>query len=91
MGEAKRRRRQQAKVHRLSEERLLLSDSVDPLDEAYSAAVREIEEHGVAEVKAGQPPGVYLTTVLHDDGCPKLTGGVCRCTPEVRVARYQSP
>jgi hypothetical protein len=32
------------------------------------------------------PPGVYTTTVTHDDGCTLLAGwGACTCTPQLTI------
>jgi hypothetical protein len=40
-----------------------------------------------AIVEAGGfvPGSVVTLDVLHDDGCPKLTGGACRCEPEYQA------
>jgi hypothetical protein len=32
---------------------------------------------------------VVHVNVYHDDGCPALRGGVCRCAPEVRVGEVE--
>lgn len=44
-----------------------------------------------AVVKAGgfAPGAIVELEYQHDDGCPKLTGGPCRCDPD--VAAYISP
>jgi hypothetical protein len=35
---------------------------------------------------AGHDPGVYVATIAHDDWCPALRGGECRCEPDVSIA-----
>jgi hypothetical protein len=30
-------------------------------------------------------PGVQFLQVMHDNDCPKLSGGECQCTPEARM------
>lgn len=30
-------------------------------------------------------PGLHFMQVMHDNDCPKLTGGECQCKPEVHM------
>lgn len=34
------------------------------------------------DIKEG---GVYMMTCYHDDWCPKLKGGECRCNPDLKM------
>jgi len=44
----------------------------------------------VQAAAAGLQPGeLKLVDVLHDDDCPKLRGGHCRCDPIVRPMNRQ--
>jgi hypothetical protein len=45
------------------------------------------DEINAAVVAAGGflPGSVVTLDVLHDDGCPKLAGGACRCEPEYQA------
>jgi len=44
----------------------------------------------VQAAAAGLRPGeLRLVDVLHDDDCPKLRGGHCRCAPIVRPMTRQ--
>jgi hypothetical protein len=46
------------------------------LDEAYYPKV-------MAAMRGVIPGKVFLVTVAHDDWCPKLSGGPCRCDADV--------
>jgi hypothetical protein len=48
----------------------------DPFDEAYYPKV-------MAAMRGVMPGKVFLVTVEHDDWCPKLSGGPCRCDADV--------
>ncbi len=53
------------------------------LDEAYFPKVMAtIAAQGVLR------PGVTLVHVKHDDDCPKLSGGPCRCEADVPLEPY---
>ena len=45
----------------------------------------------LALAAALKPGSVNAMQVLHDDGCPQLTGGQCRCTPDYRLASLDRP
>jgi hypothetical protein len=50
----------------------------DPLDEAYFPKL--------LTAMAGATPGkASIVTIRHDDWCPKLAGGPCRCDADVVV------
>jgi hypothetical protein len=53
---------------------LWISDS-DPLDEGFYAKV--------SALPLPKPGTVGLVMVAHDDWCPKIKGGPCRCDPDV--------
>ena len=50
----------------------------DPLDEAYYPKL-------MVAMRGIKPGEVSIVTVGHDDWCPKLTGGPCRCDADVVV------
>jgi hypothetical protein len=54
----------------------------DPLDEAYYPKVMALKLDF-------SKPGVTIIRVRHDDTCPKLKGGPCRCDAEVEAEIYQ--
>ena len=37
--------------------------------------------------QAVEPGEMQHITVLHDEGCPRLSGGVCSCEPEIVLGR----
>ena len=57
---------------------LWVSDS-DPLDEGYYAKVLALPMP-----KGGETEHVMIA---HDDWCPKLKGGPCRCDPDVSIQK----
>lgn len=64
--------------------------------ERVKAALRQpYLERQLAAVSADPsiaPPGhVSIASVLHDDWCPKLTGGLCRCDPEITFETLPTP
>ena len=50
----------------------------DPLDEAYFPKL-------LTAMAAAKPGKTSIVTIRHDDWCPKLMGGPCRCDADVVV------
>jgi hypothetical protein len=50
----------------------------DPLDEAYFPKL-------LIAMSGAKPGRASIVTIRHDDWCPKLTGGPCRCDADVVV------
>ena len=50
----------------------------DPLDEAYFPKL-------LTAMSGAKPGRASIVTIRHDDWCPKLTGGPCRCDADVVV------
>ena len=46
----------------------------DPLDQEYYTKVKAL---------SAEPGKIYNVTISHDDWCPLLKGGPCRCDPDV--------
>jgi hypothetical protein len=55
-------------------------DSSRYADHPYVAELQELTP---------KPGTLRLVDVLHDDDCPKLIGGACRCDPIVRPMNRQ--
>lgn len=52
---------------------------------SYVGFMQEVKEAG------GLAPGtINLLNYAHDDRCPRLRGGDCRCDPEVSMTIYAS-
>jgi hypothetical protein len=59
---------------------------------SFAAGTSEATITAAVEAAGGFVPGsIVQLDVLHDDGCPKLDGGACRCEPshqvEIRLPR----
>ena len=39
---------------------------------------------------APRKSGIFELQVMHDDDCPKLRGGECRCDPDVRIIDFDA-
>lgn len=52
----------------------------------FPAGASEAEMLDAIVADGGYVPGsVVVLDVLHDDVCPKLSGGACRCDPEYQA------
>jgi len=61
-----------------------LPQGVNPAEHNYIAKQLRLIASGVLDVPAGE---VAEVLVYHDDGCPLLSGGTCRCDPDFRLVR----
>ena len=53
---------------------------------AAKARNRQPYMRGLATIGATQPRGsLVIVDVGHDDWCPRLRGGLCRCDPDIVV------
>jgi len=56
--------------------------------ERAAANARQRQPYITPVIEAGQslPAGsLSIIEVRHDDWCPKLVGGICRCAPEIET------
>jgi hypothetical protein len=59
---------------------------IDPLAAYANQPYIQAITRAVAEGRLAVAPGTVATlTVLHDDGCPALTGGYCCCNPDLAI------
>lgn len=47
--------------------------------------LRTLVEAGTADPTLFPPGRVSLVSVVHEDWCPRPSGGICRCEPELAV------